>query len=31
MRVTIPGASHEMNLNNPAAFNSAVAQFLSMQ
>jgi len=31
MRVTIPLASHEMNLNNPAAFNRAVARFLSMQ
>jgi pimeloyl-ACP methyl ester carboxylesterase len=28
-RVTIPNASHGMNRMNPAAFNSAVAQFLS--
>jgi pimeloyl-ACP methyl ester carboxylesterase len=29
VRVTIPNASHAMNRINPAAFNSAVAQFLS--
>jgi len=31
VRVTIPNASHAMNRINPAAFNTAVAQFLSMQ
>ncbi len=29
VRVTIPNASHAMNRMNPAAFNSAVVQFLS--
>jgi pimeloyl-ACP methyl ester carboxylesterase len=30
IRVTIPNASHAMNRMNPAAFNSAVAEFLSL-